>query len=185
MIDYNTWLYFLHVFPVKKCPQIFSPQNGRISHGKITFGARRLFVCNVGYTLLGAEVTLCQANGQWSHSQPTCSSKSCLTHTHTHSWYSKQFQLWTSSFLYHWIKLTPKTIGNRKGDLREVARSDKHYLGKSADRKAQIRDAFFQFGGAPDWFVLGDLQNFTGSIYHPEQSDAQSLFLFPIVFLFH
>ena len=33
-----------------------------------------------------------------------------------------------------------------------------------------------------DWFVLCDLQIFSGSVYHPEPPHAQSLFLFPIVF---
>ena len=34
--------------------------------------------------------------------------------------------------------LIPKTIGNRKEIVREVARGDKPYLRKSTDRKAQI-----------------------------------------------
>ena len=33
-----------------------------------------------------------------------------------------------------------------------------------------------------DWFVLCDLQIFSGSVYHLERPLAQSLFLFPIVF---
>ena len=35
-------------------------------------------------------------------------------------------------------ELIPKTIGNRKEIVREVARGDKPYLRKSTDRKAQI-----------------------------------------------
>ena len=46
-----------------------------------------------------------------------------------------------------WIKLIPKTIGNRKEIVREVGRGDKPYLRKSTDRKAQIRKAFVQFSG--------------------------------------
>ena len=38
--------------------------------------------------------------------------------------------------------LIPKTIGNRKEIVREVARGDKPYLRKATDRKAQIRKAF-------------------------------------------
>ena len=37
-----------------------------------------------------------------------------------------------------WIKLIPKTIGNRKEIVREVARGNKPYLRKSTDRKAQV-----------------------------------------------
>ena len=62
-----------------------------------------------------------------------------------------------------------------------MARGDKPYLRKSADRKAQIRKTYFS---SADWFVLCDLQIFSGKVYHrdPEQPHAQSLFLFPIVF---
>ena len=35
---------------------------------------------------------------------------------------------------------------------------------------------------SPDWFVLCDLQIFSASVYHLEQSHARSLFLFPTVF---
>ena len=34
----------------------------------------------------------------------------------------------------------------------------------------------------PSWFVLCDLQMFSGEVYHPKPPHAQSLFLFPIVF---
>ena len=49
-----------------------------------------------------------------------------------------------SFFLWKkWIKLLPKTIGNRKKRLCLRLRSeDKHHLRKYADQKAQIRKAF-------------------------------------------
>ena len=46
-----------------------------------------------------------------------------------------------------WIKLIPKTIGNRKRDCAWGGLGDKPYLRKSTDRKAQIRKAFVQFSG--------------------------------------
>ena len=47
-----------------------------------------------------------------------------------------------------WIKLMPKTIGNRKKRLCVRLRSrDKHHLRKSWDRKAQIRKAFVPLTG--------------------------------------
>ena len=63
--------------------------------------------------------------------------------------------------------------------VREVARGDKPYLRKSADRKAQIRKAFVQFSG-----LICALRSvyFLSKVYHPEPPHAQSLFLFPIVF---
>ena len=70
-----------------------------------------------------------------------------------------------------WIKLIPKTIGNRKRDCAwgcarginttwENLQIEKHKSGRRSFR-------------SPDWFVLFDLQ---------AQPHAQSLFLFPIVF---
>ena len=47
----------------------------------------------------------------------------------------------------NWIKLIPKTIGNRKRDCAWGGSGDKPYLRKSTDRKAQIRKAFVQFSG--------------------------------------
>ena len=60
-----------------------------------------------------------------------------------------------------------------------MARGDKPFLRKSADRKAQIRKAFVQFSG-----LICALRSvdFSGKVYHPEPPHAQSLFLFPIVF---
>ena len=59
------------------------------------------------------------------------------------------FRLHRSSFSpkksKKWIKLIPKTIGNRKRDCAWGCASrvgNKHHLRKSADRKAQIRKAF-------------------------------------------
>ena len=47
----------------------------------------------------------------------------------------------------NWIKLIPKTIGNRKRDCAWGGSGDKPSLRKSTDRKAQIRKAFVQFSG--------------------------------------
>ena len=75
--------------------------------------------------------------------------------------------------------LIPKTIGNRKEIVREVALGDKPYLRKSTDRKAQISPL--------NWtnaFLICALRSvdFSAKVYHPEPPHAQSLFLFPIVF---
>ena len=60
-----------------------------------------------------------------------------------------------------------------------MARGDKPYLRKSTDRKAQISPR--------NWtnaFLICALRSvdFLGKVYHPEPPNAQSLFLFPIVF---
>ena len=58
--------------------------------------------------------------------------------------------------------------------VREVARCDKQFLRKSADREAQLSPAWVEW--TPLWFVLCDLQIFSGNVYHIEQPHAQSLF---------
>ena len=64
-----------------------------------------------------------------------------------------------------WIKLTPKTIGNRKRDCAwgcdwginttwENLQIEKHKSGRRSFR-------------SPNWFVLFDLQIFSGGVYSP------------------
>ena len=80
-----------------------------------------------------------------------------------------------------WIKLIPKTIGNRKKRLCARLRSgDKHPLRKSADRKAQIRKAFVPLTGLICAFRSAD---FLRGCLSPERNLTHNLFfLFPIVF---
>ena len=77
-------------------------------------------------------------------------------------------------------RLIPKTIGNRKRDCAwdcawginttwENLQIEKHKSVRWAER-------------TPSWFVLFDLQIFSGGVYSQAQPHAQSLFLFPIVF---
>ena len=52
------------------------------------------------------------------------------------------------------VLLKKKLLEIEKEIVREVARGDKPYLRKSADRKAQITTALFS---SADWFVLCDV----------------------------
>ena len=78
-----------------------------------------------------------------------------------------------------WIKLIPKTIGNRKRDCASgCARGDKHHLRKSADRKAQIRKVFFPLTGLVYAFRSPEFLRWCLS---PERNLTHNLFfLFPI-----
>ena len=80
-----------------------------------------------------------------------------------------------------WIKLIPKTIGNRKRDCAwGCAWGIKQHLRKSADRKAQIRKAFVPLTELICAFRSAD---FLRCCFIPQaQPHAQSLSLFPIVF---
>ena len=79
-----------------------------------------------------------------------------------------------------WIKLIPKTIGNRKRDCAwdcarrinttwENLQIEKHKSGRRSFR-------------SPDWFVLFDLQIFSGGVYPPSATSRTISFSFPIVF---
>ena len=79
-----------------------------------------------------------------------------------------------------WIKLIPKTIGNRKRDCawscarginttRENLQIAKHKSGRRLFR-------------SPDWFVLCDLQTFSGGVYPPSTTSRTISFSIPIDF---
>ena len=56
---------------------------------------------------------------------------------------------------------------------------DKNHFRKSADQKAQIRNACVPL---TDWFVLFDLKIFSGGVHPPDATSRTIFFLFPIVF---
>ena len=79
-----------------------------------------------------------------------------------------------------WIKLIPKTIGNRKRDCGwgcawginttwENLQIEKHKSGRRSFR-------------SPNWFVLFDLQIFSGGVYSPSATSRTISFSIPIVF---
>ena len=64
--------------------------------------------------------------------------------------------------------------------MREVVRADKHNLRNSANRNVQISECHSL--RTLHWFVLCNLQIFSGCVCQLEQLHAQSPLLFPIVF---
>ncbi|XP_050300407.1 sushi, von Willebrand factor type A, EGF and pentraxin domain-containing protein 1-like [Anthonomus grandis grandis] len=65
---------------ILKCPKIDAPEHGYIVKKKecnnvlnSACGMR----CEVGYTMVGNSIRLCQANATWSGSDPTCEVKTC------------------------------------------------------------------------------------------------------------
>ncbi|XP_035694888.1 P-selectin-like [Branchiostoma floridae] len=55
----------------KSCPQLSAPDNGGVSGG-VLFADTANFTCDPGYELVGSASRLCQANQQWSGTQPSC-----------------------------------------------------------------------------------------------------------------
>ena len=78
-----------------------------------------------------------------------------------------------------WIKLIPKTIGNRKKRLCVRLRSglrDKHHLGENLQIKKHksVRRSFC----SPNCFVLFDLQIFSGGVYPPSATSCTISFFY-------
>ena len=76
--------------------------------------------------------------------------------------------------------LIPKTIGNRKRDCAWGCAwgINTTWENLQIEKRKSVRWA----ERTPSWFVLFDLQIFSGGVYPQAQPHAQSLFLFPIVF---
>ena len=71
--------------------------------------------------------------------------------------------------VWSWVQVrsSPKTSENRTRNFaREVARGNQHYLGLSADRKAQLSQVS---GKKALLVVLLRTADFSGSVYHPKQ----------------
>ncbi len=60
--------------PVNTCPDLPNPFNGRVVLTSTTFGSRATYTCETGYGLVGKGVQVCQADGTWSSTAPTCES---------------------------------------------------------------------------------------------------------------
>ena len=85
----------------------------------------------------------------------------------------------TMRFRASYNKLILKTIGNRKGDCawscsRWQTQPEKICKSQRTNQCHSLRTLY--------WFVLCNLQIFSGCVCHLEQLHAQSPFLFPIVF---
>ena len=59
------------------CGSLSSPTNGQVSLITITFGSVATYSCDNGYCLNGQSMTICQADGTWSGSTPTCAIVDC------------------------------------------------------------------------------------------------------------
>eukprot|EP00117_Sycon_ciliatum_P031628 scpid5507/ scgid24698/ Sushi, von Willebrand factor type A, EGF and pentraxin domain-containing protein 1; CCP module-containing protein 22; Polydom; Selectin-like osteoblast-derived protein; Serologically defined breast cancer antigen NY-BR-38 len=59
------------------CGALPSLSNGTIAGTQYTFGETLVFTCDSGFQLLGENSTVCQADGAWSSSVPTCEAVDC------------------------------------------------------------------------------------------------------------
>ena len=55
------------------CGSLPDPANGSVNHtAGTTFRENATYSCNTGYDLVGNSTRTCQAEGNWSWSEPTC-----------------------------------------------------------------------------------------------------------------
>ena len=57
---------------VVDCGNLTDPANGQVDHTAGTFGQNATYSCNTGYSLVGDSTRICQTEGDWSGSAPTC-----------------------------------------------------------------------------------------------------------------
>ena len=63
---------------VVQCGNLSSPVNGQVSVDSNTFGSQANYSCSEGYVLNGNSIRMCQSDGQWSGSEPTCEGQNLL-----------------------------------------------------------------------------------------------------------
>ena len=54
------------------CGNLSGPVNGQVSVDGNTFGSQANYSCGEGYVLNGNSIRICQTDGQWTGSEPTC-----------------------------------------------------------------------------------------------------------------
>ncbi|CAI8000476.1 Sushi, von Willebrand factor type A, EGF and pentraxin domain-containing protein 1, partial [Geodia barretti] len=59
------------------CGSLDNPSNGQVTIAGTGIGATATYSCNTGYIFRGVVSRVCQANGQWSGSAPTCEVVTC------------------------------------------------------------------------------------------------------------
>ena len=70
-------LFLLFNSPAITCPTASSPANGEVTATGNTYGSSARYTCNSGYRLVGEAIAVCQLNGRWSSSAPTCQCTNC------------------------------------------------------------------------------------------------------------
>ena len=54
------------------CGALHNPANGQVVTTGTTFGQTATYSCNTGFNLVGNSTRMCQADGMWTASTPTC-----------------------------------------------------------------------------------------------------------------
>ena len=57
------------------CFSLTNINNGVVTYSTTTSGSTATYACESGYDLIGNQIRVCQDDGQWSGSEPTCERK--------------------------------------------------------------------------------------------------------------
>ena len=56
----------------RECHELGKPDKGNVMLTGRLFADRAIYTCDEGYRLVGVEFRLCQADGSWSATEPSC-----------------------------------------------------------------------------------------------------------------
>ena len=87
LVSYFSMIFSFILLTVVDCGTPEMPTNGAIDLRSTTFDSTVQYACNTGYSLVGQNTSVCQADGEWSSGPPSCEGewRSASTHTHTHT----------------------------------------------------------------------------------------------------
>ncbi|ELT88666.1 hypothetical protein CAPTEDRAFT_119142, partial [Capitella teleta] len=71
----SQWSGAVPVCQTVQCPSLTNPDGGSVSAAATQYQSVATYSCSVGFFMQGSTTRTCQANGQWSGSNPTCTRK--------------------------------------------------------------------------------------------------------------
>jgi hypothetical protein len=77
----GTWNGSAPTCVIANCPALPGPTDGSVFAPVLTYGATATYSCDAGYTMTGSNTRICQPNGTWDGSAPTCTIVDCLALT--------------------------------------------------------------------------------------------------------
>ena len=70
------------------CGTLTNPENGQVNFTDTTLGADATYTCDEGFPLEGVDTRTCEADGEWSDSEPKCESGIHIIILHTFKYIS-------------------------------------------------------------------------------------------------
>jgi len=73
----GTWSVAAPTCTIVDCGALTKPANGSVTTSKTTYGSTADYTCNSGFGLAGTSPRICQADGNWSGTTPSCGLADC------------------------------------------------------------------------------------------------------------